>query len=279
MPHLALALVLVMLGTARAQTAPATAQPSPSATPGAISDPCNALLSLVNRPTVTTGSCVVKSNQVMVENGYTNTATTGTGAGNTVSYPQSFIRVGTKAQNVEVELTPPSYNRSSTGIGNGGSDLGFGVKWEIGYTAKTVYSVNVAATVPTGAANYTAGDNQYMFSANAGYALTSVFGIAASLASNNLVGTDSAGNLQRYNVFVPSVVLTAGLPNNQQLFAEYAYFSKSSPTLGSRSLIDFGYQRSFGSRTIADVEAGYQLGSLAGSTSKYLGAGISFLLF
>ncbi|MEO7202963.1 MAG: hypothetical protein ABI431_08755, partial [Candidatus Tumulicola sp.] len=56
-------------------------------------DPCGSLPSIVNRPTFGTGVCTVRTGHVDVENGYENLTTTG--GSNTVSYPQSLIRIGT----------------------------------------------------------------------------------------------------------------------------------------------------------------------------------------
>src|ERR1700727_2398395 len=77
---------------AAGQASPA---PSPAASVAAAagpSDPCGSIISIVTRPTVTTSVCTVRTGRVLIENGYTNTTTTGPGGGVTVSYPQSLIR-------------------------------------------------------------------------------------------------------------------------------------------------------------------------------------------
>jgi hypothetical protein len=137
--------VTATAGTALAQAAPSSSpSPVPSATPSAPSDPCGSLLSIVNRPTVTTGVCTVRTGHFDVENGYTNTTTAGPGG--------------------------------------------------------------------------------------------------------------------------PS-----------QISAEYAYFSSAGPNLGGKSLIDFVYQRDFGSHVQFDVEYGFSPTVINGQTSHYVGAGLSFM--
>jgi hypothetical protein len=80
-----------------ALAAPSPSPPvtSPSPAPNAPSDPCGSILSIVNRPTVSTGVCTVRPGHVVLENGYTNTTTTGAGGGGSSAlYPQSVLRAG-----------------------------------------------------------------------------------------------------------------------------------------------------------------------------------------
>ncbi len=84
-------------------------------TPSAPSDPCGSILSIVNRPTVTTGVCTVRTGHFDVETGYTNTTTTGTGGGSSVIYPQPLIRIGTANPHFDLEFGPPSYATTSVG--------------------------------------------------------------------------------------------------------------------------------------------------------------------
>src|SRR5579872_7013229 len=85
-----------MTGSGLAQTAPAPSDsPAPAAAPTPPADPCGSLLSIVNRPTVTTGVCTVRTGHFDVETGYANTTTSGTGGGSSANYPQPLIRIGT----------------------------------------------------------------------------------------------------------------------------------------------------------------------------------------
>ena len=112
-----LALTLVP-AVAIAQTVPSPS-PSPSSAPAAPStlypalrnnDPCTSLSAIITRPSVTNSVCTVRPNHVLVETGYTNTTTPG--VGNTVTYPLTLIRVGTKIPGLEFDLTPPSVVRA-----------------------------------------------------------------------------------------------------------------------------------------------------------------------
>jgi hypothetical protein len=257
----------------------APAQPSPSPTSSGVSDPCTTILAIVTRPTVTTDVCTVRPGHLLVENGYTNTTTTGTGGGNTAAYPQSFVRIGSEIPRLEIDWTPPSYNKSSVGgaVISGTSDMAFGAKWEAGYSSKALWGVNALITVPSGDPGFTAGGTQYIGNLNWGYTLNSELGLAGTFGFNSLASYDANHNLQRFSSFIPSVELTAGLPDNSEAFAEYAYFSHAGLGLGGKSLIDAGLIHDFGPHIQADVEYGWSPTVISGQKQHYVGFGVSFM--
>jgi hypothetical protein len=270
----------IVRGRAAAQTAPPLPTPSPSATPSGPSDPCGSILSIVNRPTFGTGVCTVQTGHFDVENGYTNTVTTGTGGGSTANYPQTLLRVGTFDPHLDVEFSFPSVNNSSGGGSNvtGSTDIGIGAKYEIGYTSKFLYGASTIVTIPTGTPAFSAGNAQFEGSFNWAYTIDSEFGIAGSLAANAFSGYNSGGNPQSYFAFVPTILGTAALPGGpSQLFGEYAYFSHAGPNLGGKSWFDFGYQRDFGPHVQFDVEYGFSPTVINGQKQHYVGAGLSFM--
>jgi hypothetical protein len=141
------------LGTvARAET------PAPSPSPKVPSDPCGSIASLVDRPTVATSPCTVRPGRALLENGWTNTVTTGPGGGNIATYPQSFLRVGTFDPDLEFTFGPPSFNRLSSGgsFVGGWSDINLGAKYELGYTSKAVWGIGAIVSFPTGSRAVTA---------------------------------------------------------------------------------------------------------------------------
>ena len=265
---------------APASPAPSSPAPSPARTaPSGPSDPCTkAMLALVNRPTVATGSCVYKKGQYDVETGYTNTVTSGTGAAVTVNYPQTFIRVGTDLRNVELEVTPPSWERTSIpgGTASGASDAAYGAKWEIGYTSRMIYSINGSATVPSGSPAFSAGGSVYTGSLNGSYTLSPVFGVSASLAFQSLAAPAANHGVQRTGVFIPALELVAALPATSQVFGEISNFSHAGVGLPARTLYDFGFQKQFGSHLVADIETGFAPNPVAGQQLHYFGFGLTY---
>lgn len=279
MRRMSFALTLAVAFLAQAPASP-TPSPSPAATPAHISDPCTTIIAIVTRPTITTSACTVRPNHVLIENGYTNTVTTGTGGGVTASYPQPFIRIGTTIPHLELAFTPPSDNRSTVGgpLFEGTSDINFGLKYEIGYTAKAVWGVNAQVSAPTGSPPFTSGGTQYTGNINWTYSLSPVFGLAGTFGFNSFTGFAAPGQVQRFSSFIPSLTVTAALPANSELFAEYVYFSHAGLNLPGKSLIDGGLIHDFGPNVQVDAEYGFSPTLINGQRQHYVGAGLSFML-
>lgn len=266
-------------GPAASPAPGASPAPVASATPSALSDPCGSILSIVNRPVVTTGVCTVRTGHFDVETGYTNTTTTGPGGGSSTLYPQPLIRIGTPNPHFDVELGPPSYATTSVGEPSvtGSTDASLGVKAELGYNANAVWGVNGFITFPTGSTAFSAGNPQFTGSVNGAYTVNSVLGVAGSVSFNAFSGLNSTGVPQSYFAAVPSIVATATLPGPSEFFGEYAYFSQAGVGLGGKSLMDFGYIRDLGGHLQFDVEYGFSPTTINGQTQHYIGGGVSFM--
>ncbi len=251
--------------------------PAPSASPSAIPDPCTSLLALVTRPTISTAACNVKRGDTLLETGYTNTTTTGNGSNLIVSYPNAELRSGLIGSTLELDFFAPSFERESSGgdIATGLGDAGFGLKYEAGYTAKSVYGAFANVTVPTGDAAFSGGISQFAYGINYSYTVTPAFGLATTLGYNQLAGTNAAGLTQRYATFLPALVGTLALPMNTQFFAEAAYYLKAGYGLPPRTLFDTGLQHDLGFVQL-DVEYGTNLNDVEGAKTHYVGAGAAF---
>ena len=256
------------------QTAPHPT-PTPSPTPSVAADPCGSIISIVNRPPISTGICTVQKGHFDVETGWTNLVATGSNAGNSGSYGASLVRIGTGDSQVDLEITPPNFQRATSASGT--SDSSIGAKVELGYSSRWLYGVNGLVAFPTGSKAFTAGAAQYTGNFNWAYTINSVFGVNGTLGLNQLRGTSSNGALQSYFAFVPSLEATASLPGPAQIFAEYAYFSQAGSGLGSKGTIDFGYLHDFGTHLQLDAEYGITPTTLFGQRQHYIGAGLSFM--
>ncbi len=205
--------------------------------------------------------------------------TTGPGGGNTAAYPQAFLRIGTFDPHLEFTVGAPSFERSSVGASlvDGWSDANVGAKYELGYTSKAVWGVGTVVSFPTGDNPFTAGRTQYSGDFNWTYTLNSTWSLAGTVSANALSAFTAPGRVASYFAWVPSVVVSAALPQNSSLFAEYAYYSRTAPNLGAKSLIDGGYIRDLGPNLQLDLEYGDSPTLLAGQTQHYVGAGLSVL--
>jgi hypothetical protein len=277
---LAVLLALVPLAAA-AQTAPAPAPApavaSPSPAPNPIgpalgsNDPCTSLSAIVGRPSVTNSVCTVRPNHVEIETGYLNT-TSGSGGGNTVTYPSALVRVGLPVPALELQIAPPGIVRTNAGgVTTASTDVGAGLKYVFGYTPKLSYGGQVFFTAPTGLNGGSANGTNATYALNAGYTLSPVFSLATTLASSSLTNGP-----QRWSSFVPSLVLGASLPNASGVFAEIATYSLANgPGTPTRTQYMFGAYRDLTPRLQLDVSAAV---SPTASTGRYhtLGFGVSY---
>ncbi len=279
------ACAIVATGPAHAQPAPAPsstppASPSPAPSPSAPSDPCGSILSIVNRPTVSTGVCTVRTGHFDLETGYTNTTYSGTGGGSNANYPQALLRVGTADPHLDFEFGFPSAETTSVGTPTlgGTSDVSMATKYVLGFSSKADWGVYGAVTFPTGSKAFTAGNAEFTGDFDWGYTLNSEFSLAGTLSFNALSAPNLYGTPQSYFAFIPSLELSAALPGGpSQLSAEYAYFSAAGPGFGSKNLFDFVYQRDFGNHLQFDVEYGFSPTLVNGQKEQYVGAGLSFM--
>ena len=226
---------------------------------------------MVTRPTVTNAVCTVRSNHVEIEGGYQNTSYPS--AGNTVVYPQAVIRVGTAIHGLEFQVTPPQYQRTTVNTGgtaiSGTADAGAALKYIIGYTPKFNYGVQVGWTAPTGSAAFSAGATQSLYAAQFGYTLSPVFSLFGGVQDQIL----ATGGVN-YGSFVPSLGVSAGLPNGLGLFGEVAEFTHAlGPATPTRTQYILGANHAVGARMQVDLEAGW---SPTVTTGKYNYVGFGF---
>ena len=279
-----LSFVLVTMSSSKGALADVIAPPSPaptaSATPSpapnpigpafGANDPCTSISAIVTRPTVTNSVCTVRPNHTEVELGYLNTTFPGTG--NTVTYPQTLIRVGTKVPALELQVAPPQIVRSTAGgppATTGSSDVGAGLKYVFGYTPKFNWGGQVFFTAPTGLNGVSANGTTSIYALNAGYTLSPVFSLATTVQSQSLTNGP-----QRWTSVVPSLNLGITLPNANGAYAEIAQFSKANgPGTATRTQYIYGVFHDFGPRL--QVDASISISPTA-ATGKYHAAGFGF---
>ena len=256
--------------------APALGQALPSPAPTA--NPCETVLDLINRPTIASSPCAVAPNHVLVESGYANVVSTGSGAGVAANYPEAVVRIGTFDPNVDFDIVPPNYTHSAPGgPGNGWSDFSIGAQFNVGHRGNAVWGGNVLVSIPTGSPAFTAGSAQYTANFNWVYNLGPVFGVFGTESFNALSAKNASGTAQSYFAFIPSTGVSAGLSSNSVLYGEYTYYSQQSPGPGSKSVFDFGYEQGLGSHIVLDVEYGFSPPDANGQKQHYVGAGLSFM--
>ena len=262
--------------SAAAALADQTPAPTPSASPS-IQDPCAALSSLVSRPTVSTSPCSVKPGALLIETGYTNTTTSGTGAAETVLYPQATLRVAA-ARNLEFDLAPSSIERvSGSPVVTGLTDTSLGAKYEIGYSSKVLYGVNVVYTTTSGSPATSDNGDGVLANLNGTLTLSPAVGLFATVGYN----AQSAGSRvapARYHGIDPSLGASISLPLGFVAAVEGFGQSSTGPGLGGRYGVDGAIEHDVGSRLQLDVNYDAYPGVTNGAHLHAVGFGAAYLI-
>ena len=266
------------VGAAEASHEPASpvAAPTATASPAAangVADPCGGsarLLATLNRPTVGYSACAVPKGAIVLEDGYQNQAQGGTSPSVTTTYPQGFQRVGI-ADRLELDLIGPAYNRQRSGasVTTGYSDLGLGFKYELPQAGRFTYAVDGLFQASTGSGGFGAGGPTSAIDVDVAYAASPAIGFGTTLA-----GYATGGAGARYGYFLPSVVVTAQIPNSYQFYAELVGQTKLAPDRGGRIFTDFGVQKLLGPFLEVDGEYGISFTPVDGSRFRYVGVGL-----
>jgi hypothetical protein len=194
----------------------------------------------------------VRPNHVLLETGYQNTTTTFHAISSNVQYPQALIRVGTTIPGLELDVAPASAARTNAGDKaiTGDTDFGAGIKYVIGYSKNFNYGANVFLTAPTGSAAFSAGGTNALYNFNYGYTISQVFALAGTFGL-----LSQTNGVQRWSTFIPSLMLTASLPNATNLFTEFATFTNAAaPGSAARAQYLVGVSRAITQRLQVDVE-------------------------
>lgn len=274
MGRLVLAAAMLAWAVAFAGT-PALAQTAPS--PAPTQNPCEGILNLINRPTVASAPCAVPPNQVLVESGYANVVSSGTGTGVATNYPQALIRIGTFDPKFEFDVFAPNYTHAG-GAPSGWGDLAVGTAFNLGQSGNAVWGGGAIVSIPTGNPAFTAGAAQFTGDFNWAYGIGPVFGLFGTESFNALSARNASGTAQSYFAFIPSTGISAQLSPNAVVYGEYTYYSQAGPGPGSKSLFDFGYEQAIQSQIELDVEYGFSPPDPNGIKQHYFGAGLSFMI-
>lgn len=271
----------------RAEPTPASPQPVISTPVDAPSDPCGGparLLATLNRPTVGYSACALPKGAIVLEEGYQSQHQSGRAASVIATFPQGFERLGV-ADRLELDLIGPAFNRSRVGstIATGYNDLGLGFKYELPQKGRFTYAVDGLFQAATGTGGFGAGGPTSALDIDVAYAASPAIGIGTTLAGYSTAGTTAIGTtpaglpmggfMSRYGYFLPSVVVTAQIPNYYQFYAELAGRTKLAPDQGGQVFTDFGIQKLLGPNLELDGEYGISFTPVVGSRFRYVGLG------
>ena len=223
----------------------------------------------------------------MLEEGYQNQFQGGSSPSIATSFPQGFERFGV-AGGFELDVIGPNYNRlrSGGGVATGYNDLGLGFKYELPQRGRFTYGIDGLFTAETGTGGFSNGGPTQTLDVDVAYALSPAMGIGTTIAGASSAGfftftkpsnggTSGAVTTsgERFGYLLPSVVVTAQIPNAYQFYAEFVEQTKLGPQQGGRLFTDFGLQKLLGPYLELDAEYGIDFTPVLGSRFQYLGIG------
>ncbi len=250
-----------------------------------VSDPCagpDALLDLLDRPTVGDSACVVKPGDAVLETGWARYTLLGQ-SGHALGYPQGELRFGLPDQN-EFVFLPPNLNRQVASMPGGGSQTiaggsasVVGIKHEFGYNARWIWAGETLFTLPSGSPTYGSAATGYAVNGIVGYSLTSSVALTLMLGVTHLAQPANIQAGAYYWSVNPDLVLTWETTENLQFYLEAYGQNHTGPGQGAGYDADGGVQYLITPRFEVDAEIGRRISGNLGGWSHYFGVGAGFL--
>jgi opacity protein-like surface antigen len=232
-------------------------------------DPCENLLAVLNRPTVSDSVCVVKPGEVIIEAGFQyEDSYPDSGHFNTL--PSAQVRFGLPYSN-EFNILPPNYIHQY-GENNGYTATIMNFKHQFFNEALFGFSAEAGVTLPTGDADF--GSDGWGGTVNGiiNYNLTPDFSISLMLGVSSLTVSSNAGG-DRYNTVNPDLVFAWQCLENLQVYAEFYGQTKTGPDQSSGFNGDAGLQYLPTDNIELDIEFGQRFSGELGNFARYIGAG------
>ena len=253
--------------------------------PPAVSDPCagnGALLSILDRPTVSDSSCAVKPGKVVLEAGMQDSFFNSQGVkSEQVEYPYAEIRAGIPGNN-EIKFFPPNYDvltypGSRLPSSSGYDDSGIGFKHEFGYTRHFVYSADVLVTFPSGTNGFQNYGTDITVNGQFTYSLTDALSVQFAPGMSSFTMLSDNGSPRRFFSFNPDFVAAYQFTPSFQLYGEFFRNSIQGAGLSGNYWFDGGFQYLITNNIEIDAEYGVFLDPPSGSSGHYIGFGTGLL--
>ena len=241
------------------------------------------LLQLGNRPTAVSSSCVVGLDDIVLETGYFQNASS-VGESEVAEYPNSELRVGV-AQSVELDYNAPTQVDVSGNHGKGFfslSDPGLGLKWQLADRAESAYNLEAEVRPPANAASFP-WQPKYSLQLDSTRELykrlrtTVALGVIGENHSLSTIGVD---HFCRFSDATPGLRSSAGIglsTSPATLFSvEVNDQSSVAHAIRGQSFGDLSYKQTLARHVMLDVEGGQTFNTSAGTRPHYIGAGLSF---
>jgi hypothetical protein len=236
------------------------------------SNPCvgrYALLDVLDRPTVSDSSCVVRPDHVVIEAGYAHAALYPTGSGHGWDAPELELRFGLPHDN-ELVFLPP--NRVMAPGANGYTASVVGIKHEFDVSPAWQFAAESLVTLPSGDPNQGSAGTGVAINGIASYSPSSTVGLSLMAGFTSETEPSNLGG-GRYTSFNPDGVVTWEFLPPWQFYVEVYGATHTAVGEGSGYDADGGIQILLSRNMEIDFEAGTRLSGNLGGYSHYVGAG------
>lgn len=229
-----------------------------------------ALLSLIDRPTVGFSPCTVPEKKVILEQGFQ--AQKLLISGSEQNFPAAEVRFGLPSNN-EFFVLLPNYYRQSVTPHAGLSATTIGLKHELNYTDTWLFTAMALVTPPSGSTSFgergLGGSLSGIFTYTIldSLSFTGQFGVSTQTLSVYYGG-------QRFTSFDQDVYLSWVIKNKILIYGEIYGRSKTGPKQGSGYNTDIGIIILLRPNLTIDVEAGQRLRGQLGFLENYVGVGM-----
>lgn len=236
-------------------------------------NPCrgsDALLAILDRPTVGDSTCAVHQGRIVLEAGYAYSSLYPSANGHGASYPQLELRFGLPHDNEFVFL--PAERVLSPGA-NGYTASVLGLKHEFDVSSAWQFAAESLVTLPSGDPNQGSAGTGVAVNGIASWSPSSTVGFSLMVGvTSDTEPTNLGGG--RYTSFNPDGVVTWEFVPDLQLYAEVYGQSHTGVGQGSGYDADGGIQILLARNFELDFEAGTRLSGQLGGFSHYVGAGL-----
>lgn len=236
-------------------------------------NPCRgreALLAVLDRPTVSDSSCTVRPGRVVIEAGYAYSWPYPSANGHGQNYPQLEVRFGLPHHNEFVVLPP---ERVLSPGANGYTASVVGLKHEFDVSSAWQFAAESLITLPSGDPNQGSAGTGVAVNGVASWSPSSTVGLSLMVGvTSDTEPTNLGGG--RYTSFNPDGVVTWEFVPDLQLYAEVYGQTHTGVGQGSGYDADGGIQILVSRDFELDFEAGTRLSGALGGYSHYVGAGL-----
>lgn len=241
--------------------------------PASSSNPCvgrDALLAVLDRPTVADSSCVVRPDHVVIEAGFAHATLYPSGSGHGWNAPEMEIRIGLPHDN-ELVFLPP--NRVIAPGADGYTASVVGLKHEFDVSSAWQFAAESLVTLASGDPNQGSAGTGVAINGVASYSPSSTVGLSLMAGFTSDTEPSNLGG-GRYTSFNPDGVVTWEFLPPWQLYLEVYGATHTGVGQGSGYDADGGIQILLSRNMEIDFEAGTRLSGDLGGYSHYVGAGL-----